>query len=408
MAPPAELRGDAAALLPVAGFRVAAAACGIRYRGRDDLALIEVAEQTAAAAVFTRNRFCAAPVVVAGKHLAREAPRYLLINAGNANAGTGEAGIADAETCCAELARLAGVAPHRVLPFSTGVIGEQLPCDKITAQLPGLLAALSEDGWLAAARAIMTTDTMEKWRSCRVACGGGEAVLTGIAKGAGMICPDMATMLAFVATDLQMDAQTAQELLREACALSFNSITVDGDTSTNDACVLLASGRSGVRWRDLDDAGRGRFAAALNGLMQDLAKAIVRDAEGATRLIAVDVRGAASVGEARAVAYTVAHSPLVKTACYAGDPNWGRIIAAVGRSPVEGLDVSRIVCYLDEHRIFSDGAQAAGYDERRAAKIMSAPEFTIRIELGRGDAAAVIWTSDLTEDYVKINADYRT
>lgn len=407
MAPPAELRGVAVAPLPVAGFRVAAAPCGIRYRGRDDLALIEVAEQTAAAAVFTRNRFCAAPVVVAGKHLAREAPRYLLINAGNANAGTGEAGSAAAETCCAELAQLAGVAPHRVLPFSTGVIGEQLPCDKITAQLPGLLAALSEDGWLAAARAIMTTDTVEKWRSCRVACGG-EAVLTGIAKGAGMICPDMATMLAFVATDLQMDAQTARKLLREACALSFNSITVDGDTSTNDACVLLASGRSGVRWNDLDDAGRRGFAAALTGLMQDLAKAIVRDAEGATRLIAVDVRGAASVGEARAVAYTVAHSPLVKTACYAGDPNWGRIIAAVGRSPVDGLDVSRIVCYLDEHLIFADGAQAAGYDEHRAVKIMSAPEFTIRIELGRGAAAAVIWTSDLTEDYVKINADYRT
>lgn len=408
MAPVAEPRGDAATPLPVAGFRVAALPCGIRYRGRDDLALIEVAEQAAAAAVFTRNRFCAAPVVVARKHLGREMPRYLLINAGNANAGTGEAGVADAEACCAELARLAGVAPHRVLPFSTGVIGERLPCDKITAQLPALLAALSEDGWLAAARAMMTTDTVEKWRSRRVACGGGEVALTGIAKGAGMIRPDMATMLAFVATDMQMDAQVARELLRDACALSFNSITVDGDTSTNDACVLLASGRSGVRWRDLDDAARRHFAAALTGLMQDLAKAIVRDGEGATRLIAVDVRGAISVGEARAVAYTVAHSPLVKTACCAGDPNWGRIIAAVGRSPVEGLDVARVGCYLDEHCIFADGAVAADYDERRAAEIMSAPEFTIRIELGRGDAGAVIWTSDLTEDYVKINAGYRS
>ncbi len=406
MAPPADRRDSSP--LAVAGFRVAALPCGIRYQGRDDLVLIEVAAQAAAAAVFTRNRFCAAPVTVARRHLAHEPPRYLLINAGNANAGLGEAGVADAHACCAELARLASVAPHQVLPFSTGVIGERLPRDKIVARLPDLLAALSEDGWLAAARAIMTTDTVEKWRSRRVACAAGEVTLSGIAKGAGMIRPDMATMLGFIATDLQVDQQAARALLHEACALSFNSITVDGDTSTNDACVLLASGQSGVAWDSLGDDERRRFAGALTGLMQDLAKAIVRDAEGATRLIAIEVRRAGSVEEARAVAYTVAHSPLVKTACYAGDPNWGRIIGAVGRSPVEKLDIGRVRCYLDEHCIFLDGAKAADYDERRAAEILSAPEFTIGIELGRGDAGAVVWTSDLTEDYVRINADYRS
>ena len=403
MAPPP----DARAPLPVAGLRAAAAAAGIR-RDRDDLALIEIAPQGVAAAVFTRNRFCAAPVVVAKRHLAQGPPRYLLINAGNANAGLGDAGIADADACCAALADLAGVAPHQVLPFSTGVIGERLPCGKITSRLADLLAALSEHAWLAAARAIMTTDSVEKWSSRRVACGGAEVTLTGIAKGAGMIRPDMATMLGFVATDLRMDAQSARALLREACDLSFNSITVDGDTSTNDACVLLASGRCGVDWHALDDGDRRRFAGALTAVMQDLAKAIVRDGEGATRLIEIKVRGAASADEARAIAYTVAHSPLVKTACSAGDPNWGRIIAAVGRSPVEGLDVARVRCFIGEHCIFRDGAKADDYDEARAKEIMSAPEFAIRLELGRGDADAVVWTSDLTEEYVRINADYRS
>jgi glutamate N-acetyltransferase/amino-acid N-acetyltransferase len=400
-----------ARLLPVAGVRLAATAAGIRYTGRDDLVLMELAPGTQAAAVFTRNRFRAAPVRVAEAHLARAAPRFLLVNAGNANAGTGDAGLDAARRTCALVARRMGCRVEEVLPFSTGVIGEPLPVAAFEAALEGLVAGLDPEGWPRAARAIMTTDTVPKAISCRIETAEGLVTMTGMAKGAGMIRPDMATMLAFVATDAVVPSAELRTLLGEALRDSFNAITVDGDTSTNDACVLLATGASGV------SVSRGgthweAFAAEVHRLMQWLAQAIVRDAEGATKFVTICVEGAVDRDEARAVAYTVAHSPLVKTAFFASDPNWGRILAAVGRAPAADLDVARVDLWLEAEgegvRVVHDGGLDPDYREAAGAAVMARPEFTVRIALGRGDASATVWTSDLSHEYVRINAEYRT
>jgi glutamate N-acetyltransferase/amino-acid N-acetyltransferase len=392
----------------VPGIRLSAVAAGIRYRDRDDLALLELAEGGTAAAVFTRNAFCAAPVVVARRHLEKTAPRYLLINSGNANAGTGEPGLAASVETCRLLAAAAGVAMNQVLPFSTGVIGEDLPTEPFTRAIPGLLSGLDEANWERAARAIMTTDTVPKLASRRFEVDGRAVTVTGMCKGSGMIRPDMATMLAYVATDAVCDSASLRQVLEAAVAPSFNSITVDGDTSTNDACVLVASGASGV---DASDAGSeaGRlFAQAVQAVCMELARAIVADGEGATKLVEIQVEEAASEEQARDVAYTVAHSPLVKTALFASDPNWGRILAAVGRAGVRDLDIDRVRIWLDDLCIVSRGGRDPGYSEEAGQAVMRQDAFRIRIALGKGEASARILTCDLSFDYVKINAEYRT
>ncbi|WP_421620956.1 bifunctional glutamate N-acetyltransferase/amino-acid acetyltransferase ArgJ [Alkalilimnicola ehrlichii] len=392
--------------LPVPGVRLGTAQAGIKRVGQRDLVVMELAAGSRCAAVFTRNRFCAAPVHVAREHLAAGSPRWLLINTGNANAGTGEAGMRDARACCQALAQQVGVAPEAVLPFSTGVIGEPLPVDRIVAGLPDAVAALSEAGWQEAGWGILTTDTRPKLASATVQLAGGTVTVTGMAKGSGMIRPNMATMLAFVATDADIPQATLQGLLGEAVAQSFNRVTVDGDTSTNDACTLVATGRSGVALAGEGD--RARFASALTDLCVTLARAIARDGEGATRLINVVVEGAQAVAEAERVAFTVAESPLVKTALFAADPNWGRILAAVGRAGIDDLDVAGVTIDLDDYRIAEQGGRAAGYDEAEASRRIQGSEVTIRIGLGRGAAAATVWTCDFSYDYVRINAEYRT
>ena len=393
--------------LTVAGIRLGTARAGIKYPDRRDLVVVELAAGTQAAAVFTRNAFCAAPVTVARAHLAAASPRYLVINTGNANAGTGRQGLADAEASCRSLAERTGCRSEEVLPFSTGVIGEPLPLFRLVTGLPEALATLRPDGWAEAAAGIMTTDTRPKWASRRLTLAGREVTITGIAKGAGMIRPDMATMLAFVATDAAVDPALLREILHEAVADSFNAITVDGDTSTNDACLLLATGRSGASI-PATGGDRARFATAVSEVCVDLAQAIVRDGEGATKFITVRVEGGRDVAECRQVAYTIAHSPLVKTAFFASDPNWGRILAAVGRSGLDALDLERVTIHLDEVCIVRDGGRAPDYTEEQGQRVMARPEIAIRVELGRGGAAARIWTTDLSFDYVRINAEYRT
>ncbi|HMQ11836.1 MAG TPA: bifunctional glutamate N-acetyltransferase/amino-acid acetyltransferase ArgJ [Candidatus Competibacter phosphatis] len=393
--------------LTVAGVRLGTARAGIKYPDRRDLVVVELAAETQAAAVFTRNAFCAAPVTVARTHLVAASPRYLVINTGNANAGTGRQGLADAEASCRSLAERTGCRSEEVLPFSTGVIGEPLPLFRLVTGLPEALATLRPDGWAEAAAGIMTTDTRPKWASRRLTLAGQEVTITGIAKGAGMIRPDMATMLAFVATDAAVDPALLREILHEAVADSFNAITVDGDTSTNDACLLLATGRSGASV-PATGGDRACFATAVSELCVDLAQAIVRDGEGATKFITVRVEGGRDAAECRQVAYTIAHSPLVKTAFFAADPNWGRILAAVGRSGLDVLDLERITIHLDEVCIVRDGGRASDYTEEQGQHVMARPEIAIRVELGRGGAAARIWTTDLSFDYVRINAEYRT
>ncbi len=393
----------------VPGVRLAAVAAGIRYQNRQDLCLLELAPGAQCAAVFTRNAFCAAPVILARRHLAAAAPRYLLINSGNANAGTGHRGLADAEASCAALAALAACSAEAVLPFSTGVIGEPLPVDRLAAALPAALAALDAGAWPLAARAIMTTDTRPKLVSRPFVIAGRRAVVTGIAKGSGMIRPDMATMLAFLATDVAVDGGLLQACLAEAVATSFNAITVDGDTSTNDACVLAATGALGNDpLREANSADYRALCNAVGGLCQDLATAIVRDGEGATKLVTLVVEEAADGGEARRVADTIAHSPLVKTALFASDPNWGRILAAVGRSSLEGLDIDRVRIWLGDTLVVRDGGRDPGYTEQAGRAAMAGPEIGIRVALGRGQARTQVLTCDLSYDYVKINAEYRT
>lgn len=395
--------------VPVAGIRLGTTAAGIRYRDRRDLVVIELAAGSTCAAVFTRNQFCAAPVVVARDHLSRQQPSYLLINSGNANAGTGKEGMQSAIESCRSLAALCGCSEDRVLPFSTGVIGEALPLERLVAALPDALGSLDENGWLHASRAIMTTDTVPKLFSRRIEFQDGCFTVTGMAKGSGMIRPDMATMLAYVATDLALDSRLLDQSLQRAVEPSFNSITVDGDTSTNDACVLVATGKSGCEpVRDPQSEVYGLFCDAVESVCMDLALAIVRDGEGATKLVSVRVEDALSSAEARTVAFTIAHSPLVKTALFASDPNWGRILAAIGRAGVPDLEIDRVELWLGDVCVVSGGGRADGYTEAAGQAVMDKQEILIRVVLGRGAAFATVYTCDLSNEYVRINAEYRS
>ncbi len=403
------LSGQLPALRAVRGVRLGAIAAGIRKKDRLDLVLIELASGTECAAVFTRNAFCAAPVVLARRHLDRSSPRYLLINSGNANAGTGAGGLRAATECCNLVAALGGCDSEAVLPFSTGVIGEPLPVDRIQAAAGSLFTQLQADGWAKAAQGIMTTDTVAKAMSKQVQLGDATVTLNGIAKGAGMIHPDMATMLAFLATDARVDRSLLQRCLGRAVDESFNCITIDGDTSTNDACILLATGAAAMApIASEKDPRYPALAEAVSEVCTALAQAVVRDGEGATRFITVDVAGGRDRAECRAVAYAVALSPLVKTAFFAGDPNWGRILAAVGRAGLAGLDVGGVSIWLDDVCIVRAGERAADYTEERGRMVMQRSDISIRITLGRGEGMARVWTTDLSYDYVKINAEYRT
>lgn len=392
----------------VPGIRLGTASAGIKKPGRKDLVIIEIAEGSSVAGVFTLNAFCAAPVQLARQHLQQQTPRYLVINTGNANAGTGPSGFADAQTTCAQLAKLVAVEPEQILPFSTGVIGEPLPMDRLLAGLPAAVEALDSQGWAEAASGIMTTDTLPKGATARCQLSGQEVVISGIAKGAGMIKPNMATMLGFVATNAAIAPELLKRLLQETCDQSFNRITIDGDTSTNDSCLLLAT-HQGPEITEANSAELAEFTQLLKQVMQELALAIVRDGEGATKFVRVSVEEAASSEEALSAAYTVAHSPLVKTALYASDANWGRILAAVGRAPgLEQLQVEGVRVYLGDVLLVEQGGRAASYTEEAGTAVMQQAEITLRILLGRGQVCEEVWTCDFSHDYVTINADYRT
>jgi len=393
---------------PVAGVKTGCASAGIKTPGRKDLVVFELAPGSRVGGIFTQNQFCAAPVTVSRKHLAGQVPRYLLINTGNANAGTGEAGIRDALACCEALATEAGVSPEEILPFSTGVIGEPLPVDVIVPAIPAALADLSDNNWAEAAKGIMTTDTRPKGASCQLELGGYKVAISGISKGSGMICPNMATMLGFIATDARIEPGLLQTLASELGEKSFNRITVDGDTSTNDACMLIASGQYGGPEITADSPELPALRAALEKVFVELAQAIVRDGEGATKFITIDVCGAAGTREALDVAYTLAHSPLVKTAFFASDPNWGRILAAVGRAGVENLDLDALEIYLGDVCLVRNGGRADDYSEERGQAVMDQQDITIRVELNRGQVRETVWTCDLSHDYVTINGEYRT
>ena len=395
-------------IYPVKGIRLATAAAGIKYTDRDDVVLMELLEGATTAAVFTQNAFCAAPVTIAKKHLSETAPRYLLINSGNANAGTGEPGYRDAMETCKTVGAAAACPMNQVLPFSTGVIGQRMETSKFAAVMPSLMETLDESGWEQAARAIMTTDTVEKIVSKQTEINGRSVTVTGISKGSGMIHPDMATMLAYVATDAKVEEGLLQQCLNDAVRLSFNSITVDGDTSTNDACVLVASGTGDLTLDDASDRAYEEFYEVIKAVCMELARKIVLDGEGATKLIEIEVEHASTEQEARDVAFTIAHSPLVKTAMFASDPNWGRILAAVGRAGITDFDIDKIKIWLGDVCIVEEGGVAVSYTEEAGQLVMDQPEIIIRIELARGDASAKILTCDLSYDYVKINAEYRT
>lgn len=395
-------------LLIVKGVRLATVAAGIKSNQQSDLVLLTFDADTHCAGVFTRNAFSAAPVIVAKNHLAQTSPRALLINSGNANAGTGAQGLRNAQQCCALVADAIDCVENEVLPFSTGVIGEDLPMGKVEAAIERLPHELAADAWLQAANGIMTTDTIAKAFSRRLQLDGTDVTITGIAKGSGMIRPDMATMLAFVTTDAAVDSAWLQHCLESAVDISFNCITVDGDTSTNDACILAATGASGCRPLDGNGADSEAFQQAINQVLIQLAQMIVRDGEGATKFVTVTVQSAATPAEAKQVAYTIAHSPLVKTAVFAGDPNWGRILAAIGRAGIDDLDIDQVRVYLDEVCIVSQGGRDPTYTEASGQQVMEQDEITIRVILNRGAEQAKIWTSDLSYEYVKINAEYRT
>jgi glutamate N-acetyltransferase/amino-acid N-acetyltransferase len=393
----------------VAGIQLASLSAGIKKNGKDDLVILVFDESSSCAATFTLNAFCAAPVTLAKQHLSSARPRALLINSGNANAGTGDIGMQNAVHSCELLAGKLNCSPTQVLPFSTGVIGEQLPMDKLQSGIDTIVDLLSEDNWLSAAQAIMTTDTIAKAVTKKIMLDGREVKISGIAKGSGMICPNMATMLSFVATDADIDNDVLQQCLSDCVDSSFNAITVDGDTSTNDACILIATAKSGnARIDDINSTDASIFIEALREVCQQLAQAIVRDGEGASKFVTVSVRHANNIDEARDVAYTIAHSPLVKTALFASDPNWGRILAAVGRAGVEKLDISGVHIYLDDVCIVSAGGVAPDYTEERGQSVMNNDEIAITVDLSRGDASAEIWTTDLSHEYVRINSEYRS
>lgn len=399
-------------LLPVKGVRLGVARAGVKQSlpaDRSDLVVMLLEPGTAVAGVFTRNAFRAAPVLLAEEGVSRGGVRALVINSGNANAATGEPGLADARAICAALANRIGASAGEVLPFSTGVIGVRLPVDRIVGALAAAVDDADESGWARAAAAIMTTDTVPKAVSRRVKVGGKPVTVTGMAKGAGMIKPDMATMLAYVACDAAVAPDCLHALVRDVADASFNRITIDGDTSTNDAFVLCATGAAGneiVCGTDSD--AYHELRAALADVAATLAQYIVRDGEGATRFVTVHVTGGADAGECLRVAYTVAESPLLKTAIFAGDPNWGRFCMAIGRAGVPALDTTRVNLYLDDVCVARGGLMADDYREEDGARVMAQPEFTVRIELGRGEAAETVWTTDLSYEYVKINAEYRT
>jgi len=400
---------DPATLNAVAGIELGTAKAGIRKPGRRDLLIARIAPGATAAGVFTRNRFCAAPVQVCRDHLATGAGvRAFVVNTGNANAGTGEQGLAAARETCEAVAALMGCSTNQVLPFSTGVILEQLPVDRLVAGLPQAIADLDSDRWAQAAESIMTTDTLPKAASRSVTVNGRAAVVTGIAKGAGMIRPNMATMLGFIATDALVPQELLEQWVREAADASFNRITIDGDTSTNDSLLLVATGAGAL---DADGAG-GQAAAALKAAIievaLELAQAIVRDGEGATKFISVVVERAGSPAEASAVAYAIAHSPLVKTAFFASDPNLGRILAAVGYAGIDDLDQTDIDLYLGDVHVATRGGRHPDYREEDGQRVMKQAEITIRVVLNRGEMATTVWTCDLSHDYVSINADYRS
>jgi glutamate N-acetyltransferase/amino-acid N-acetyltransferase len=400
-------------LFPVAGVRLGVTAAGIRKANRRDLTLIELAPGSRVAGVFTKNRFCAAPVLVCREHLKQEGIRALVINTGIANAGTGEPGLVASRSSCEAVAKLMDIRADQVLPFSTGVILEPLPVERLAAGLPGAQSALKTDGWHEAAHAIMTTDTVAKAASRKVGAGGTALVITGMAKGAGMIRPNMATMLGFVATDAAVAQPLLEQLIKEAADESFNCITVDGDTSTNDSFVLIATGQGGAEFASAQSAGWAEFKAAVIAVARELAQAIVRDGEGATKYIEVAVAGGRTREECKAVGYAIGHSPLVKTAFFASDPNLGRILAAIGYawnndSALADLDVDKVKVWLGDTLVAENGGRAASYREEDGAAAMKPAEIRIRVDLGRGAQAANVWTCDFSYDYVKINADYRS
>ncbi|MGV0949535.1 MAG: bifunctional glutamate N-acetyltransferase/amino-acid acetyltransferase ArgJ [Azonexus sp.] len=396
-------------LFPVAGVRLGTAEAEIRKKNRRDLTLVTLDAGCTVAGVFTQNRFCAAPVQLCRDHLASgKGIRALVINTGIANAGTGEPGMLAARETCDAVGKLLGIGAEQVLPFSTGVILEPLPVDRLKAGLPAAQADLDVDNWHAAAHAIMTTDTVAKAASRTVAVNGKKVTISGISKGAGMIRPNMATMLGFLATDAGIAQAMLDRLVKEAADASFNCITVDGDTSTNDSFVMIASGQSGALFASESDAGWGEVKAAIIAVAVELAQAIVRDGEGATKFITVAVAGGKDVEECRKVGYAIGHSPLVKTAFFASDPNLGRILAAIGYAGIADLDVDGVKVWLDDVLVAEKGGRAAAYCEEDGARIMKQAEIMVRVDLGRGNAEARVYTCDFSYDYVKINADYRS
>ena len=401
---------DPKALFPVSGVKLGITMAGVRKANRRDLTVITLAEGSQVAGVFTSNRYCAAPVQLCRQHLAGGAAlRAMVINTGNANAGTGEDGLARARATCVALAKQLKLTPVQVLPFSTGVIMEPLPVDRIEAGLPAAIADLKEDNWATAAEGIMTTDTLPKAASRRISLGGKTVTITGISKGAGMIRPNMATMLSFLATDAAIAPALMQGLTQQAADRSFNRITIDGDTSTNDSFVVVATGAAGNAPITQLDSGDGALLRdAVFAVATELAQAIVRDGEGATKFITVQVDGGKTEAECKQVAYAIAHSPLVKTAFFASDPNLGRILAAVGYAGIADLDQSCIELFLDDVHVVTSGGRKPSYQEADGARVMKQAEITVRVDLKRGSAQATVWTCDLSYDYVKINADYRS
>ena len=398
-----------AQLTPVPGLQLGYAQAGIKKPGRKDLLVLKLAPGATVAGVFTTNRFCAAPVQVSKDHLAGTQPIVaLVVNTGNANAGTGEVGLANANATCAALAKLLGCEANQILPFSTGVILEPLPLEKLVAGLPAAIANLKEDSWFDAAEAIMTTDTQPKAASRVVTIAGKRVTMTGISKGAGMIKPNMATMLGFMACDAKISQPVLQTLVKQAADASFNCITIDGDTSTNDSFMLMATGAGELEITDAASADYHALAEAVIGLSQELAQMIVRDGEGATKFITVRIEQGRDVEECRKIAYAIGHSPLVKTAFFASDPNLGRILAAIGYAGVNDLDVNQINLYLDDVWVAKQGGRHPDYQEHDGQRVMKQSEITVRVTLARGEAAATIWTCDLSHDYVSINADYRS
>jgi glutamate N-acetyltransferase/amino-acid N-acetyltransferase len=401
---------DPAALFAVPGVRIGVAEAGVRKANRKDLTVVLIDEGSAVGGVFTQNRFCAAPVQVCRDHLvANFGIRAMVINTGNANAGTGEDGLMRTRSTCIALARHLDIAPEQILPFSTGVIMEPLPVDRIEAGLPAALADASENHWARAAEGIMTTDTIPKAFSQRVQIGGATVTITGISKGAGMIRPNMATMLGFMATDAKIDASLVQPLARLLADGSFNRVTIDGDTSTNDSFVVIATQKAAhATITSLDSADGQALVAAMQNVARLLAQAIVRDGEGATKFITIQVEGGKNAAECKQVAYAVAHSPLVKTAFFASDPNLGRILAAVGYAGIDDLDQTGIDLFLDDVHVAVKGGRNPAYREEDGQRVMKQSEITVRIGLGRGNASETVWTCDLSHDYVTINADYRS